>query len=126
MASVKKNTELSPEQRRVLLEKGTEPAFCNAYWSNKRRGKYYCALCGALLFSSEAKYDSGTGWPSFFKPVDEKRLKLREDSALGMKRTEVSCAKCGGHLGHVFDDGPAPTHKRYCMNSAALLFEEDK
>lgn len=116
---------LSREQYAILRQKGTEPAFCGIHWNNKKKGKYYCAGCGALLFSSGTKFDSGTGWPSFTKAEKSGAVKLEKDSSMGMERVEVQCASCGGHLGHVFDDGPAPSHKRYCINSASLRFEED-
>lgn len=117
--------ELTPEQYHVLREKGTEPAFGNRYWNEKRRGTYVCAACGLPLFRSEKKYDSGTGWPSFWAPVDPEAVETRRELH-GLGRIEVLCARCGGHLGHVFDDGPAPTGKRYCMNSAALKLKEDE
>ncbi len=117
--------ELTPEQYHVLREKGTEPAFGNRYWNEKRKGTYVCTACGLPLFRSEQKYDSGTGWPSFWAPVDPEAVEARREMH-GMGRTEVLCARCGGHLGHVFDDGPAPTGKRYCMNSASLKLKEDE
>jgi peptide-methionine (R)-S-oxide reductase len=115
---------LTPDQFRILRQKGTEPPFYNEYHDNKRKGKYLCAGCGSELFSSSAKFDSGTGWPSFFQPVAPDAVEFHEDRTYLMVRTEVACAACGGHLGHVFDDGPPPTGQRYCMNSGALRFEE--
>src|SRR5262249_16779935 len=116
--------ELTPEQYNVLREKGTEIAFTGRYWNNHAKGVYRCAACGLELLSSNTKFESGTGWPSFWQPIDPTHVTQVTDSTFGMVRTEVECARCGGHLGHVFDDGPAPTGERYCMNSAALKFEK--
>ena len=118
--------KLTPEQYRVLREKGTEPPFCGLYWNNKKAGRYHCAGCGSLLFESERKFESGTGWPSFFAPVKKGAVKEMQDASLGMARTEVVCARCGGHLGHVFDDGPKPSGKRFCINSESLKFGKKK
>ncbi len=114
--------ELTPEEYRILREKGTEPAFTGKYWDHHELGTYTCAACGTELFESDTKFESGCGWPSYFEPIDSSRIIYKDDSSYGMKRTEVMCAKCGGHLGHVFDDGPPPTGLRYCINSGSMKF----
>jgi peptide-methionine (R)-S-oxide reductase len=118
--------QLSPEQFHVTRKAGTEPAFTGKYWNSKDHGTYACACCGEPLFSSEKKYESGTGWPSFFQPISEGAVESHKDRSYGMVRTEARCAKCDAHLGHVFEDGPKPTGLRYCMNSASLDLKPEK
>lgn len=115
--------KLSAEQYQVLRQGGTERAFTGEYWDTKTEGVYRCAGCGEKLFHSETKFDSGSGWPSFFEPLSPKIIDEEEDRSFGMRRTEIKCAQCGGHLGHVFEDGPNPTGLRYCVNSASLDHE---
>lgn len=116
--------KLTPEEAKVILKKGTEPAFCGNLVDNHKDGVYICRLCELPLFSSDAKFNSGTGWPSFFQPVDNDHIHYESDDTLGMVRTEITCRRCGAHLGHVFDDGPKPTGMRYCLNSVSLVFYE--
>jgi peptide-methionine (R)-S-oxide reductase len=117
--------DLSPQERRVILHHGTEPAGCGVFLDNKRAGVYTCRLCGLPLFRSTTKFESGTGWPSFFAPFDRAHVAYIVDDSHGMQRTEIRCQRCDGHLGHVFPDGPPPTRERYCLNSASLAFVDD-
>jgi len=124
--NIKKDGELSSELRRVALEKGTEAPFTGKYWNSHEKGMYACAICGTKLFSSDTKFDSGTGWPSFTEPANLEHIELKKDTSIGMERTEVVCKNCGAHLGHVFDDGPKEKGgKRYCINSVCLALEQE-
>jgi peptide-methionine (R)-S-oxide reductase len=118
--------ELSPEEYEVLRRKGTERAFTGAYWDSKDEGVYRCRACGQELFESQTKFDSGTGWPSFYQPMDSEVVETEDDRSLFMRRTEVTCSRCGSHLGHVFEDGPEPTGLRYCINSCSLDLEPNE
>ena len=118
--------QLNPEEYRVTREKGTEQAFSGQYWNHKEKGTYLCKCCGEFLFSSHAKFDSGSGWPSYYEPIDKASIAEHKDDSHGMNRTEVRCRRCDAHLGHVFSDGPVPSGLRYCINSVSLQFSKEK
>jgi len=118
--------DLTPEERRVILHQGTEPPFCGTLLNNKQAGMYVCRLCNLPLFKANAKFESGTGWPSFYEPYDKDHIAELIDESHGMIRVEIRCRRCDGHLGHVFDDGPPPTYKRYCLNSVSMRFVADE
>ena len=122
----KRAATLTPDERRVILNQGTEPPFCGGLLANKKPGVYACRLCELPLFRSSAKFESGTGWPSFYEPFDPEHVANIRDASHGMARVEIRCTRCGGHLGHVFEDGPEPTGLRYCLNSVSLSFVEEK